>query len=268
MRKVLIPKRQTFGQALIEQRNIMGAVILRDLRTRFFNHGLGFLIVPLLPFAHLFALVLIYGLFGNSFGYGEDMRIFFASGLIPTLTFMYVSRYMSYSLVINRPMLAYPIIGMMEIVLGRAFLEIMSAIWMAGAVFAVLFAIGSDPMPVDPVQAFFAFAVSLLLGVATGLVVCLITMVFETFATIWALLLIVFYLSSGSLFVASFLPEPVIKVLEWNPVLHATEWMRLAYYPGYPDQVLDKTYVISVAVGLLVLGLFGERILRRRRLMG
>ncbi len=268
MRKVVLSKRQTFGQALIEQRNIMGAVILRDLRTRFFNHGLGFLIVPLFPFVHLFALVLLFSLLRNSFGYGEDMRIFFATGLIPTLTFMYVSRYMSLSLVMNRPMLAYPIIGVMEIVLGRAVLEIISAIWMAAAVFAVLFAIGSDPMPVDPIQAFFAFAMSVFLGAAAGLVVSLITMAAASFATIWALLLIVFYLTSGSLFVPSLLPEPVIMVLEWNPVLHCVEWMRTAYYPGYPDQVLDKSYVISVTTGLLVLGLFGERIMRRRRLMG
>ncbi|MEL7252630.1 MAG: ABC transporter permease [Pseudomonadota bacterium] len=266
--KIVIPKRQNFGEAIREQRNIMGAVILRDLRTRFFNHGLGFLIVPLFPFVHLFALLLLNNVVGARFEYGEDINIFLASGLIPTLTFMYVSRYMSLSLVMNRPMLAYPIIGMLEIVMGRAVLEIMSAVWMAVAVFGVLYALGSDPMPADPVQAFYAFLVALLLGVSFGLVVSLITMVTDAFATVWGLSLILFYISSGSFFVVSFLPEPAVAILEWNPVLHATEWMRTAYYPGYPDQVLDKGYVLAVGVGMLVIGLLGERVMRRRLLIG
>ncbi len=266
MHRITPTRRQTLGQALAEQRNIMGAVILRDLRTRFFNHGLGFLIVPLFPFAHLFALLAIQKLFGRNFAYGDDTNVFLATGLIPTLTFMYVSRFMSISLLMNKPMLAYPIIGMLEILFGRAILETMSAIWMAVAVFAVLYAAGSDVFPADPVQAFAAFAVTLLLAISVGLVVSLIAMAFEGFVTIWALFLIVFYISSGSFYVVSFLPEIAVQVLSWNPVIHCTEWMRLAYYPGYPDQVLDKTYVISVALGVLVLGLICERVLRRNLL--
>lgn len=259
-------RRQSLRQALIEQKNIMGAVILRDLRTRFFNHGLGFLIVPLFPFVHLFALLLLHGLFRSNFAYGDDINIFLATGLMPTLTFMYVTRFMSISLLMNRPMLAYPIVGILEIVFGRALLEVMSAIWMALAVLAVLSAIGSDVLPADPVQAFAAFSMTIALAISVGLVVSLISTMFEAFATVWALFLVIFYISSGSFFVVSFLPETAIKILAWNPVIHSTEWLRSAYYPGYPDQVLDKTYLISVTVGMLLLGLIGERFMRQRLL--
>ncbi len=43
----------------------MQAVILRDVRTRFFNHGLGFLLVPLWPLAHMFVLLMIYTFMGG-----------------------------------------------------------------------------------------------------------------------------------------------------------------------------------------------------------
>lgn len=268
MQRVSLPRRQSVRQALTQQRNIMGAVILRDLRTRFFNHGLGFLIVPLFPFVHLFALLLLHNMFGSSFAYGDDINVFLATGLIPTLTFMYVSRYMSMSLLMNRPMLAYPIVGILEVVMGRAVLEALSAIWMVVAVLGVLYMAGSDVVPADPVAAFAAFCMTVLLAISVGLAVSLISMVFETFATVWALVLVVFYIASGSFFVVSFLPDVAVRILEWNPVLHCTEWMRKAYYPGYPDQVLDKTYVISVTAGALVLGLVGERLLRQRLLTG
>lgn len=266
VQEVVFPKRQTMRQALAEQRNIMGAVILRDLRTRFFNHGLGFLVVPLFPFVHLFALLLFHNIAGRNFAYGDDTNIFLGTGLIPTLTFMYVSRFMGLSILMNRPMLAYPIIGMLEVIFARAVLEILSAVWMVVAVFAVFYAVGSDPIPADPVQAFLAFCVTLLLSVSIGLLVALITAVFDTFATVWALSLILFYIASGSLFVVSFLPEIAVRILSWNPVLHCTEWMRTAYYPGYPDQVLDKGYLVAFAIGALVIGLIAERLLRARLL--
>lgn len=265
---VVFPKRQTFREALVEQRNIIGAVILRDLRTRFFNHGLGFLVVPLFPFVHFIALLLIFGAMGRGGGYGDDLYMFLGTGLVPTLTFMYVSRFMGISLLMNRPMLAYPIIGMLEIVFGRALLEIVGAIWMVVAIFAVFYALGRDPIPADPVQAFFAFGVTLLLSISIGLIVALISAVSEAMATVWAISLIVFYLTSGSLFVVGFLPEIAVQILSWNPVLHCTEWMRLAYYPGYPDQVLDKGYLLSVAFGALVLGLVAERVARYKLLSG
>jgi capsular polysaccharide transport system permease protein len=267
--EIVAPRRQGFRQALAEQRNIMGAVILRDLRTRFFNHGLGFLIVPAFPFVHLFALLFIYQVLARgTYAYGDDPSIFLGTGLIPTLIFMYMSRFMGLALLMNRPMLAFPIIRMLDVVLARAILEAIAAIWMVAAVFAVFFAVGSDPLPVYPVQAFLAFCVTLLLSVGIGLVVSLITLAFEAFATIWALVLIVLYISSGSLFVVSSLPEPFVSILSWSPMVQCTEWMRSAYYPGYPDQVLDKAYVVSLAFGSLVVGLVCERVLRHRFLMG
>ena len=258
------PYRQSLGGALREQVNIFGAVILRDLRTRFFNHGLGFLIVPLMPVVHLFALMALHTTLGGTFAYSDSPELFLATGLIPSLTFMYMSRMMSTSLVMNRPMLAYPIISILDVALGRAVLETMAAVWMAAAVVAGFYALGLDPRPHDPVQALAAFGMSVALAMSAGLVVSLISMLFETFATVWSLLMLVIYVVSGTFFVAAFLPEFALDFLVWNPVLHCVEWMRLAYYPGYPDQVLDKTYVLSVTVFLFLAGLLEERLLRRR----
>lgn len=80
--------------------------------------------------------------------------------------------------------------------------------------------------------------------------------------------MIVVYISSGTLFVASALPEKVAYILSWNPVFHAVEWMRLAYFPGYSDKWLDRSYIISFGVLALFLGLLLERTFRMRMLEG
>jgi hypothetical protein len=48
-------------------------------------------------FAHMLILITIYTVANRTTPFGESMRVFFLTGLIPTLTFMYVSRFMSLS---------------------------------------------------------------------------------------------------------------------------------------------------------------------------
>lgn len=47
--------------------------------------------------------------------------VVFATGLLPCLTFMYVSRFMALSIVMNRPMLAIPAVKVLDILFARAF---------------------------------------------------------------------------------------------------------------------------------------------------
>lgn len=58
------------------------------------------------------------------------------------------------------------------------------------------------------------------------------------------------------------LPEGLRNALAYNPVLQVIEWMRSAYYEGYGDLVLDRTYAIGVGTGAVFLGLLLERAMR------
>ncbi|GLR48807.1 capsular biosynthesis protein [Shinella yambaruensis] len=254
--------------ALREKRNVMTAVMLRDMRTRFFNHGLGFLIVSLWPLAHMLILIGVYTLFGRTAPFGDSLRIFFLTGLIPTLTFMYVSRFMCLSLALNRPMLAFPVVKVLDIMAARALLEITAAFLTLFFAFTLLLLLGDNPFPRDPFQAFYGYLALLLLAIGVGSIAGVITMFFSFFATLYGLSMILVYILSGTLFVASALPESLVYPLSFNPVLHAVEWMRVAYYEGYSDRVLDKEYLIGFGVTSLCLGLLMERMLRRIMLEG
>jgi capsular polysaccharide transport system permease protein len=70
---------------------------------------------------------------------------------------------------------------------------------------------------------------------------------------------------SGIFYIPSNLPQEAISILEWNPVLHLVEWMRMGYYPNYDSTVLDKTYPLGIAMILILFGLAGERFYRKNR---
>ena len=246
----------------------MTAVILRDMRTRFFNHGLGFLIVSLWPLAHMLILLFVYSLTGRRTPFGESLYVFFATGLIPTLAFMYVSRFMSLSLIINRPMLSFPYVTVIDVMVARAFLEVVAAFLTLIFVLSIIYIIGDNPLPWDLSEAIKAYLAVLLLAVGVGFLAGVIVMFMPFFSTIYALMMALVYIASGTIFVISSLPEAISKPLSYNPVVHAVEWMRVAYYPTYSTKILDKQYLIGFGMTSLFIGLLLERILRGKMLEG
>lgn len=256
-----LPHTSSF-MALQRKWAVMRAVMLRDMRTRFFDHGLGFIVVVLWPLSHLIILLVIYKFMNRISPYGDNLDIFFATGLVPTLSFIYVSRFMSLALVLHRPMLAFPVVQPSDILFGRALLEILASCIMTFLTFMLLVAFGENAVPIDMVAATLAFATTLMLAVGTGIWVGVIAAIFPFFATLYALFTILAYILSGILFVASALPEPISYALSWNPVLQGVEWMRTAYFLNYSRQVLDIPYLVGFALGSIFFGLLLERLLR------
>ena len=93
-------------------------------------------------------------------------------------------------------------------------------------------------------------------------------MAFYSWVTGYALLTIIFYISSGILFVPDALPEVARYPLSFNPVLQAVEWMRSAYYEGYGSLVLDKVYLLTCGICTIFGGIALERLIRGRLLGG
>lgn len=261
-------KRHPAIQALIQKRNVVGAVVLRDMRTRFFNHGLGFIMVPLWPLAHMGIIIAIHALVGRTPPYGESTALFYATGIVPTLTFIYISRFMGYSLVMNKAMMAFPIVKAMDVMIGRACLEIISAVITLTLIMLILFALGQNPWPNDLETAVLAFLAAAFLGFATGTLVGILGLFLPFVLTVWQLLSIALYISSGTLFVASNLPEPGATILSYNPVTVCVEWMRIAFYESYSDRLVAPFYVISFGAIALLLGLAIERFFRRKWMDG
>ncbi|CAN7684085.1 capsular biosynthesis protein [Rhizobium rhizogenes] len=245
----------------------MIAVILRDMRTRFFNHGLGFMLVALWPLVHMGVLISIHTVSSHSAPlYGESAALFYATGLVPTLTFMYVSRFMGLSVIMNRPMLAFPEVKVLDVMMGRALLEIIASCITLTLIITILWALGQNPFPYDLNRAVGAYLATILLAYGCGTLIGVISLFMPFIVTLYQLTLITLYVSSGTMFVASNLPDPLSGPLSYNPVLVCVEWMRTAFYESYSDKLVSKEYVLAFGVVTLCLGLGVERLFRRQLL--
>lgn len=253
----------SISEALQRKLNVMHAVILRDLRSRYFDHGLGFLIVPLFPVAHMAMLLIIYKVVDRQAVFGDDLILFFATGLIPALMFNYVSRFMSVSLLANKGMLAFPAVKLLDIVLARSALELFGIVLAIIFTIAIMISAGSSPIPRSIQDVVLVIFIVAILAVGVGIVVSVVSAIWPFFAMFYGLFTVVIYLSAGAPIYLHSFPEVVVYYCSFNPVFHAVEWIRSAYYLGYPSFYLSRLYLLSWAFVSLAAGLCLERALRR-----
>jgi len=248
--------------AAARQRRVLSALMLRNVRTRFFGHGLGYLMYIAWPLSHILIIVAMFVVAGRTAPYGDSVALFIATGALPFMIFSYLSRFMMISVFMTRPLLAFPEVKIFDVLLASALLETLAGCCVTITLIVIGWFAGIDVMPTDIVQASYALGAALLLGLGFGLLNGVIALAFPFWITIYSLSIIAFWMSAGIFFVPDALPETFRNALAWHPVLQTTEWMRSAYYEGYGGLVLDRSYTISVGLGALFLGLLLERAMR------
>src|SRR5580700_2182382 len=113
--------------AVTRQRRVLYALMLRNLRTRFFGNALGYLLAIGWPLTHIIIIVTIYSMSGRAAPYGDSTALFISTGALPFMTFSYLARFMMLSVIKSRPLLAFPEVKVLDILFASAVLEVLAA---------------------------------------------------------------------------------------------------------------------------------------------
>jgi capsular polysaccharide transport system permease protein len=249
------------------QLRVLHALMLRGIRSRYFGNGFGFLFGSVLwPLGHMVLLLVLYAVTGRVVPVGDSAPLFFATGLVPYMAFSYISRWTMLGMLLDRALLSYPVVKILDLLFARVLVETLAAFLTTVSLILVLVVMHADPMPRDFVQAAYAFGAALFFGAGMGILNGIIAMAFRAWFTGYTVILIGTYMSSGIMFVPDALPETPRYLLSFSPVVQAVEWMRSAYYPGYGETVLDKPYLLAWGVVTIFGGLLLERLIRGRAL--
>ncbi|WP_070998777.1 ABC transporter permease [Methylobacterium sp. C1] len=235
--------------------HVLHALMLRDMRTRFGATLWGYGVVVLWPCVHIFVLIGIYTFQKLAVPLGDSRPLFFATGAVPVLVFQYISREVMKSVIMNRPLTYYPQVKLFDVILARILVEIVTGFLALLVVTAVLICIGTNPLPADPFKAMCAYLSAILLGIGIGTINVAIIGFFPGWMIGYALLSILLYISSGVMFLPSYLPDKIYYWMKFNPVLQLAEWVRAAYYP-YAGIEIDYLYINLCALASITVGLW------------
>jgi capsular polysaccharide transport system permease protein len=242
---------------------VISSLMLRDVKSRIGGKLIGFIFPMFMPFGHLAALLAVYWALGRAAPLGTDSRIFFVTGIAPFVMFVYPMRQLTLSILRVKPILAFPMVKIIDVVLAAALVEVLSVSLIAIVMLAALAAIGVDFTPSDPAIVMAGLLSAIALGVGLGSVHAIIAARYAGWAFAANLTIPVFYISSGAFFFPDILPEPARSYLAWNPLLQAIELTRVGYYGNLHSSILMPYYTIGVALIALVIAVIVERLLRR-----
>jgi capsular polysaccharide transport system permease protein len=252
------------AQGAATQARVIGALVLRETQTRFGSAKLGFLWAIIEPFVHIMAFSQLAKLLHHIPPLGNSEEIFFASGILPFFLFRDLAHHLTPALSSNRALLYFPIVKNMDVLAARALVEI--AVWVVIATLTAttFLSFGLDLRIDDPLNLIMAWGAMGLLGFGLGVTSAII----EMFAHSWDRMLImvvrVLYVTSGVYFLPNHLPHAALDLIWWFPTFHGIEWFREALFPGYQSNFLCKPYLLAWGVGLVVIGLAAERLLRKK----
>lgn len=247
------------------QGRVLGALVLRETRATFGTSQIGYLWAIIMPAASVGLLVLLFSLIGRHPPFGPSLALFFMSGILILELFRKLANGLMTVFEANRALLTYPPIKETDVLFARFILISATYVVIMIISFGTLIALGLADFPATLENNLGAVAATALLGFGFGTTNAVIVSLWDTWRHIEKILTRPLFFISGIFFVPSYLPQQAISYLQWNPVLHAVEWMRNGFYSNYDSTVLDRGYLIGVGLLLTFFGLAGERLFRKRR---
>lgn len=254
-----------FGDRLAAQCRVIGALILREARTRFADARLGYgwaLIEPILHIALLSATFAM--LMHGRPPIGTHFFLFYYTGLIPYHMFVHSSGGMSHAITGNAPLLQLPPVTSLDVIAARGLLEIITDAVVAVILLAGFGALGMAEMPDDLWNSAMALLATAALGCGVGCINAVLTVFVRSWEKAFNHLTRLLYFISGIFYVPSVMPGWVRDTLAWNPLLHSVDWFRAGFFASYRPHWLDRSYLVGIAVLALLGGLAIERLLRPR----
>lgn len=248
-------------RALIQHARSVYALGLRDFKTRFGASYFGFLFGLLIPLAHIVVLLLIYHFVGRRAPIGTDVTLYLTSAVLPFVVWSYTHQKMAIAFSHNKPLLSFPIIRLTDIIFARAWVEMINAVLIVTVVYSVLAVAGFDVFVYDPPGVLFTLLIAYVLGVSTGALLGLISILLPIALFIGFLIIPLYWVASGVFFIPGALPGQVQQILFFFPLTHIIDFGRTAFYPSYISDWHWLPYVFAIITANLLLGLLIIRLL-------
>lgn len=238
------------------------ALFLRELRFRLSGGPIGFLKFIIVPFGHLMIIVTLYTLMGRGALLGTDPAVFYVTGILPFILFLYPSRSLVIAFDEGKPLLMFPDVSGMALYTAKVLMELINSIIIIVLIGFTLTVMGNPILPSNPAKLLGGIAMCFALTFAYSLPNAVIAAINPGWMQPSFIIVLIMYLASGALFLPDSLPPIVAELMYYNPLAHVVEWIRSAYFTTYNEGVLDRSVLFFAILAYLGLGLMLERLLR------
>jgi len=254
----------SLASGLVGQLEVVNALILRETRTRFGSHQLGYLWAFIEPVLWIITFWALFFIAKRTPPHGMDLLLFLVTGIVPYDLFREtVSRSMS-AISANKALLFYPQVRPLDLVLARSTLEVATNATVFVALIAGVALINGGFSCENLLLVLLGLCLAGLFGATLGLMLCAASVFAGVVERLVGPILRPLFWISGIFFTANDLPSNIRQYMMWNPVLHCVELVRDGWFTSYTAWHASPAYVAAWILALGFAGLTLERVARNR----
>jgi capsular polysaccharide transport system permease protein len=243
------------------QRRVIGALIIRELHSRFGRHYFGYIWLFFEPLLLGSAIGLVHVLTDHTARYGPFE--FFAIGYILYFIFRGIINRATGAIPSNMPLLYHRTVSLPDIFFARHIIETISCSGVMLVFLFALFALNGDIVE-DPTKIMVALIGMTLLSQGLALVIAAATEAMEGVERAVHALTYLILPASGMFFLVETLPDWLQEIALYLPTVHLFELLRDGQFGSRFMAHYDLGYVAAWILVTHLLGLAALRITRRR----
>lgn len=246
------------------QRRVIGALMIRELVTRFGRENIGFLWIMVEPLLFAVLVGIVWRFMRGPEEHGVSVVAFVASGYIPLTLFRHaVSRsFLVFS--VNGSLMYHRQIKVLDFIFVRFLIEVIGAMMAYLFVATVLILLNEFPVPADMgallagwfLYCLFSFSVCLVLAPLSEM-----SEVWEKLLPVTTYIMIPF---SGTFNMVAWLTPEAQKAMYYSPFVHAMEMMRYGIFGDRVNATWDVSVPIGASIAFMLIGLAMCRKVRRQ----
>lgn len=255
----------TFVQSLRIQFRVVGALLMREILTRYGRHNIGFLWVFFEPMMFTLGVTALWTVTKATHGSTLPIAAFAVTGYSSVLLWRNCANRCALAILPNQSLLYHRNVRVIDLFWARVVLEIAGAT--TSFVFLLLFfiTVGLMAPPVDLGPIFVGWILLAFFGIGLGFVVGGLSERSETVERVWHTISYLFFPFSGALFMVEWLPPLAQKVVLWFPMVHGIEMIRAGYFgmkvkPHYDLGFLCIADLVLLFIGLVLVREAGKRV--------
>jgi capsular polysaccharide transport system permease protein len=256
--------KRSLAHSFAIQCRVIGALLLRELITRYGRHNIGILWLVVEPMLFTLGITTLWNVvklhsFTNISGVA-----FAITGYSSVLQWRNASNRVVNSILPNYALMYHRNVKVIDIFMSRIILEIVGATASASLLTIIFCWLGMMKWPDDVVLVLAGWGLLSWFTTALSLFIGALSERSELVERVWHVITYLLFPLSGAAFMVDWLPHTFQKVVLWFPTLHAVEMIRHGYFGNAVRTHEDPAYLALFSLCLTLFGLAMVRECGRR----
>lgn len=255
---------RAFWRGWDNQRHVIGALMMRELHTRYGRENIGYLWMIAEPMLLAGAVAAIHA--GERTHFASDIRSvpFAIIGYGIFILFRSIITRAESTIDSNKTLLFHRMVTLHDMLTARALIEGASTVCTLAILLLFATALGFADLPVRPMALLGAIFFMLWLSFGLSMVIAAVTYDNKLITKFIHPVTYLLMPASGAFFQLQWIPEPYRTLLSWLPLTQIFELARYGQFESGTLAYVDFPYLLGSNLLLLFAGLVALKIVRRR----